>query len=346
MGTTKHVIISAILLFAVIVAGTAGYMTIEGWSFIDALYMTIITLTTVGFQEIHKLSPTGRIFTIVLVISGVGIFLYAIGFFVEFLVEGQIRTIFGRRKLNRKLNKTKNHYIVCGYGRIGRVLCENFVAQGVYPVVIEKDTALIAEVEEEGLLYVSGDATEENTLISAGIKRAKGLIAVLGTDSDNVFLVLTARQLNPDIFIMARAGSDKAGTKLMAAGANRVESPYEIGAISMAQRILRPSVTTFLDLVFAYDREDIKMEEIPVDPASSMVGTMLKDSGIRQQYNLIIIAVKKPDGKMLFNPSFETVIHGGDTLIAMGKRNNLIALSRALCPNPESCRRANSEALQ
>ncbi|NOY70008.1 MAG: potassium channel protein [Deltaproteobacteria bacterium] len=337
MNPIKHLILSAGMLFSVLVIGTTGYMFIEGWHFIDALYMTVITLTTVGFEEVHRLSPEGRIFTIGLVMSGVFFFLYAAGTFVEFLVEGQIRNILGRRKLNRKIKGTKDHYIVCGYGRIGKVLCGNFLDQGVHPVVIEKAADSAAALEAAGLLYVAGDSTEEETLLAAGIKRAKGLIAALGTDTDNVFLVLTARQLNPKIFILARAGTDKAKAKLMAAGANRVEAPYEIGAISMAQRILRPSVTSFLDLVFTYDREDIKMEEIPVDPASPLVDIMLKDSGIRQKYNLIIIAVKKPDGKMLFNPSFETVIHGGDTLIAMGKRNSLIALSKDLCPDRDAC---------
>lgn len=345
MKSTKHLIVSAILLSSVIIIGTGGYVVFEGWPFIDALYMSVITLTTVGFEEVHELGPSGRIFTILLVICGVFFFMYAAASFVEFLVEGQIRNIFGRRTLNRKIKRTKDHYIVCGYGRIGKVLCRNFIEQGVHPVVIEKDANSPAAIEADGLLYVSGDATEEEALVAAGIKRAKGLIAVLATDSDNVFLILTARQLNPDIFIMARAGNEKAKAKLLAAGANRVEAPYEIGAISMAHRILRPSVTTFFDLVFAYDREDIKMEEISVDPASSLINIMLKDSGIRQKYNLIIIAVKKPDGKMLFNPSFETVIHGGDTLIAMGKRNNLIELSDVLCPNRQACGQSVSESV-
>jgi len=199
-------------------------------------------------------------------------------------------------------------------------------------VVIEKEQSRVEQMAAQNLLYISGDASEEEVLLRAGIERAKVLIAALATDTDNVFLVLTARQLNPEIFILARASSVKARSKLSAAGANRVESPYEIGAVSMAQRLLRPSVSNFLDLVFAYNRKDIQMDEIPVAEKSSLAGLMLKDSGIRQKYNLIVIAVKTPDGEMLFNPSHETLIRPGDTVIAMGKTDNLAELQKELCP--------------
>jgi voltage-gated potassium channel len=197
-------------------------------------------------------------------------------------------------------------------------------------VVIEKDPELIPVMDHDKMIYVSGDAGDEATLLKAGIKHAKGLIAVLATDTDNVFLVLTARQLNRDINIMARASQEKSKSKLLAAGANRVESPYDMGAASMAQRIIRPTVTNFLDLAFAHKRKDIQMEEIPVNPSSSLVNLMLKDSGIRQRFNLIIIAIKKPDDSMLFNPSFETVIEAGDTVIAVGQEENLQKLEKIL----------------
>jgi voltage-gated potassium channel len=313
--------------------GTAGYMIIERWPLIDAMYMTLISITTVGFSEVHQMSPAGRILTMGVVFVGVSFFLYVAGSMVQFMVEGRIRDIMGRRNLNRKIEKLKDHYIVCGYGRIGRVLCKHFMAHpGLALVVIDKDPGRISEMESDGVLFVAGDAGEEDVLLKAGIRNAKGLVAALATDIDNVFLTLTARQLNPRIFIVARASSKAAKSKLMAAGANRVDSPYEIGAVSMAQRVLRPSVTSFLDLVFAYDRNDIKMEEIPVDEASPLVNVMLKDSGIRQKYNLIIIAIKKPDGNMLFNPSYNTVINSQDTVIAMGKSENLLDLEKVLRP--------------
>ena len=334
MTSTRYPLTSVVLSLIIFTAGVSGYMIIEGWSLIDAVYMTAITITTVGFSEVHEMSEAGRMFTIVLVITGVATFLYVAGSLVQFMVEGKIREIMGRRTLDKKIAHLKNHYIVCGYGRIGRVLCQHFNAHpSVRQIVIEVSPDRIPELESDGMLYVSGDASEEATLLSAGIKKAKVLVAALARDVDNVFLVLTARQLNPNLFIVARATEKRAKSKLLAAGANRVESPYEVGAVSMAQRVLRPSVTSFMDLVFAYDRKDIKMEEIRVDPASSLVNVMLKDSGIRQKFNLIIIAIKAAHGDMLFNPSFETLIKGDDTVIAMGKSEDLAGLEKILRPN-------------
>ncbi len=232
--------------------------------------------------------------------------------------------------MDRKINRLKNHYIVCGYGRIGRVLCKRLIIEPIDLVVVESNEDLVPVIEEDNVLYVFGDAADETNLLKAGIKRAKGLVAVLATDADNVFLVLTARQINPDLNIIARAGREKSKAKLLAAGANTVESPYDKGAISMAQRIIRPTVTSFLDFAFAHKRKDIQMEEIPVSSSSNLVNIMLKDSGIRQNYNLILIAIKKPDGSMLFNPSFETTIQPDDTVIAVGENENLNKLKKIL----------------
>jgi voltage-gated potassium channel len=307
-------------------------MLIEDWGILDALYMTIITISTVGYREVHDVGALGRIFSIFLIFSGVGFTLYVAAAVVQFMVEGRIRIIMGRRRLDQKLNRLKNHYIVCGYGRIGRVLVRNLRRTPMDLVVIDKDPELIPVMENDGVLYVTGEAADETNLIKAGILRAKGLIAVLATDTENVFLVLTARQLAPELFIIARASQEEAKSKLKAAGADTVESPYEMGAVSMAHRIVRPTVTSFLDFAFAHTRKDIQMEEIPVDASSSLVHVMLKDSGIRQNYNLIIIAIKKPDGSMMFNPSFEAVIQPEDTVIAVGEVDNLQKLERILNP--------------
>jgi voltage-gated potassium channel len=334
MKSTKNLLISLTLSLLFVVGGSAGYMIIEGWNLTDALYMTVITISTVGYSEVHSMSQPGRIFTIFLVFFGVAFFLYVAGSLVQFMVEGRIRDILGRRTLNKKIENIKNHYIICGYGRIGQVLYNHIQAyQQINAVVIEKNPDLVARMESEDILYVSGDASDEEILLKAGIKRAKALIAVLATDIDNVFLVLTARQLNPGIYIMARASSQRAKSKLKAAGANHVESPYDTGAVSMAQRILRPSVSSFLDFVFDYTLKDIQMEEFPVAPGSPLANVMLKDSGLRQKYDLIIIAIKRPDGRMIFNPSFEAVMNAGDTLIAMGKNENLLALEKILKPD-------------
>jgi voltage-gated potassium channel len=316
----------------IVIFGTAGYMVIESWGFFDALYMTIITISTVGYSEVHLVSKAGRLFTILLVFFGVGFTLYIAAAVVQFMVEGRIRIILGRRRLEKKIDRMKDHYIVCGYGRIGRVLCRDLKRKPLDLVVVEKNPELIPVMDADGVLYISGDAADEENLIRAGIKRAKGLIALLASDADNVFLVLTARQLAPDLLIIARASHEKAKSKLQAAGANTVESPYEMGAVSMAHRIIRPTVTSFLDLAFAHKRKDIQMEEIPVSASSSLVNIILKDTGIRQKYNLIIIAIKKLDGSMLFNPSFEAMIEVGDTVIAVGENTNLQELEKTLNP--------------
>ncbi len=307
-------------------------MAIEGWPFTDAIYMTVITISTVGFKEVNQVGETGRIFTILLVFSGVGFSLYVAAAVVQFMVEGRIRIIMGRRRLDKKINRLKNHYIVCGYGRIGRVLCRHLKKADIEVAVIEKSSERISAMDEDDILYIADDATDENNLLKAGIKRARGLVAVLATDTDNVFLVLTARQLAPQLFIMARASQRNAIIKLRAAGANMVESPYVMGAMSMANRIIRPTVTSFLELAFAQRHKDIQMEEIPVSSTSELVNIELKDSGIRQKYNLIIIAIKKPDGSMQFNPSFDAVIKPDDTVIAVGEAASLQKLGWALNP--------------
>ena len=334
MVGTRHLIFSIAISILILVAGTVGYMTIEGWPFIDAIYMTVITISTVGFKEVNQVGEGGRIFTIFLVFCGVGFSLYVAAAVVQFMVEGRIRIILGRRRLDKKIDRLKNHYIVCGYGRIGRVLCRHLKRANIDVAVIEKDPQQIPMMDEDGVLYLVGEATDEKKLIKAGIERAKAVVAALATDTDNVFLVLTARQLAPELLIMARASQETAKIKLRAAGANFVESPYEMGAVSMAHRIIRPTVTSFLDLAFAHKRKDIQMEEIPVSNASELVNVQLKDSGIRQNYNLIIIAIKKSDGEMLVNPSYEAVIAPDDTVIAVGEVGNLQKLEWVL--NPKS----------
>lgn len=330
MDRTRHLLYSIVLSTGIIVIGTVGYVLLEAWPVLDALYMTVITISSVGYSEVHEMSRAGRVFTIFLVFGGVGFALYVAGAVVQFMVEGRMRIIMGRRRLDRQLNRVRDHYVVCGYGRIGRVLCKMIRGKPLDVVVVEKDPERIPIMEEDGVVYVNGDAGEEAVLLKAGIQRARGLAAVLATDTDNVFLVLTARQIAPNIKIMARSGSEGADKKLLAAGADTVQSPYEIGAASMAQRIIRPTVTSFLDFAFGDQRQDIQMEEIPVSGLSPLAGVQLMDSGIRQQFDLILIAIKKTDGNMLFNPSFESVLQPGDTVIAVGQSKNLIKLEKVL----------------
>lgn len=332
MDSSRHLVICSLIAIAIIFFGSWGFMAIEGWNFLDALFMTAITLTTVGFGEVHQLSPVGRIYTILLIFVGVGFLGYVGAALMRYMIEGRIRILLGRRRLDKKITRLKNHYIVCGYGRIGRVLCMNLRQKPIDIVVIENNPDLVPVMEEDGILYLSGDTADESILLNAGIERAKGLIAVLGTDVDNVFLVLTARQLNPKLFIMARAIYKESKSKLLAAGASAVESPYEVGAVSMAHRIIRPTVTSFLNLAMTHDRKDIQMEEIPISPASTLANVMLKNSRIRQDHNLIIIAIKQVDGSMMFNPSFETRLEPGATVIAVGQEQDLLKLEKVLQP--------------
>lgn len=334
MSPNKQLFASLAMLHLILLVGTVGYVVIEDWSVLDAMYMTVITLATVGFKEVQPMGTAGQIFTIGLIVVGGGLFIYAAGAAVQFMVEGRIRLIMGRRKLDRQINRLNDHYIVCGYGRIGRVFCHQLTANNPLDVVvIEQNPELVPVLESDKRTYLIGDASDETVLQKAGIDRAKCLVAALATDTANVFLVLTARQLNTDIFIMARTSYKESESKLRAAGANMVESPYDMGATSMAFKLLRPAVTSFLDIALTKKHNDIQMEELPVSDSSELINIMLKDSGIRQKYNLIIIAIKKQDGNMLFNPSFETVFKEGDTVIAVGKDADLARLEKALNPD-------------
>ncbi|MFO7964958.1 MAG: potassium channel protein [Desulfobacterales bacterium] len=334
MNSAKQIKVSLSLSAIVILLGTFGYMAIEGWTFLDALYMAVITVATVGYKEVHNISNLGRLFTIIFIFSGVGFTLYVAGAIVQFMVEGQIREIMGRRRLDKQISNLKDHYIVCGYGRIGRVLCQSMVRRKpISVVIIEKNSDIVPVMEQDKVLYIVGNASDEDVLLKAGIKRAKGLVAALATDMDNVYLALTARELAPELYIIARASSSEAVSKLRAAGATHVESPYDMGAQKMAQRIMRPTVTNFVDLTFTSRRNGIQMEEIPVHAASPLANVTLKDSGIRQNFHLIIIAIKKAQGDMMFNPPPEAVITPGDTVIAVGEDDNLLKLEAIL--NPE-----------
>ena len=313
-----------------VVSGSAGYMMIEGWGFGDAIYMTVITLATVGYGEVHQVSASGRIFTVILIFLGVGFFLYVGGNIVQFLVEDRVRIILGRRKLDKHIAKLQDHYIVCGYGRIGRVLTHYLTERYLNVVIIEKDPACQAALDEDGVLYLVGEATDESLLLKAGIKEAKGLITAVGSDADNVFLTLIAKQLNPGLFIVARAIQDTAKRTLQAAGANKVISPYDLGARRMAHAIIRPTVIQFLELAFTDEFTDIQVEEIRVRATSPLLNVALKDSGIRQKLDLIILTIKKADGTMMFNPQADTRIETDDTLVVVGRGKSLTQLEQMM----------------
>ncbi|MBW1752738.1 MAG: NAD-binding protein [Deltaproteobacteria bacterium] len=332
MDRTKILIISFVLFFGLLALGVSGYMVIEGWPFMDALYMTVITIATVGYGEVHKVSTAGQIFTVLLIFLGVGFFLYVVGNAVQFLVEGRIRHVLGRRILDKQINKLKDHFIICGYGRMGRALCSYLTQKYLNVVVIEQNTKRVPVMDEDGILYLVGEATDEAILIKAGIKSARGIISVLGTDADNVFLVLITKGLNPELFIMARANQNSTEKTLYTAGANKVVSPYALGARRMAHAILRPTVIHFLELAFSDESANIHLEEFPVSASSRLINVPLRESRLRQELNLIIIAIRKADGTMRFNPKASYRFEAGDTVVAVGQDKDLMQMASILNP--------------
>ncbi len=326
----KRFILDVFIFFLILLGGCFGYVVIEGWNGFDALYMTVITLTTVGFAEVHALSRAGKIFTMVLILFGVGFMLYFLGTITGMIVEGSIKDIFGRKKLEKRISQIQGHYIVCGFGRIGRTVTQLLKEKPLEVVIIEKDPQHIPLFQEKKLLYVVGEATSEEHLLQAGIVRAKGLVAAASSDADNVYITLTARGLNPDLFILARAAEESSVKKLIRAGADKVVSPYDIGARRMAYSILRPTVIDFIELAIHNKNLDLQMEELVVGENSDLKDATLMESAIRKDYNLIVVAIKKKSGEMIFNPLSQTKIHAGDTLVAMGDRENLNKLEKKL----------------
>jgi voltage-gated potassium channel len=305
----------------------------EGWGFLDALYMTVITLATVGYGEVHSVSAAGRIFTLVLILLGVGYFLYVVGNIIQFLVEGRIRLVLGRHKLDKQINRLKNHFIICGYGRMGRELAGLLIQRYLDLVVIEQDEKRAEIMNSDGILYLIGQATDKEMLIRAGIQRAKGFITAVGTDADNVFLVLIARQMNPQIHIVARAIQNATKETLMAAGANRVISPYTSGARLMSHAVLRPTVLSFFDMAFADESTDIQVEEITIKSNSELVDKTLIESGIRRKFDLIVLLIKKQDGSMVFNPGATAHLEINDTVVVMGRLRSIQAFEKMSVPS-------------
>lgn len=308
-----------LVLLLLVSAGTTGYMVIEHWRFIDALYMTVITLGTVGFKEVHDLSDSGKLFTMVLIIFGVSVLGYIVGSLAQIMFEGQFQRIIGRKKVEKMIDALNDHYIICGFGRIGSLICKEFKANGLPFVVVEKNPETTERLDEEGYLHMKGDATLDETLLKAGIKRAKGLISVVTSDTENVYITLTARGLNPDLYILARSGEEGSDLKLKRAGANKVVSPYIIGGSRMAQSILRPNVVDFIEIATGSEHMDLQMEEISIPPHSAFAGETLVSSGFRKEIGVIIVGIKKALGKMVFNPHSQARIEGGDTLIVLGE---------------------------
>jgi len=320
--------LAVVLLLAVLAGGTAGYMVIEGWNAWDAFYMTVTTVATVGFREVHPLSFGGQVFTIVLIFCGVGTAFYTATLLATIIVEGRLHQRFVKRRAARMLEQIANHFILCGYGRIGSIIANELHQQGVPLAVVERDPERVRQAIERGWLALEADASREDVLARAGIHRARGLIAAVGTDAENVFTVLTARVMRPDLFIIARVESDDAEPKLRRAGADRVISPYRIGATHMVQTALRPAVVDFVHLATSSERLDLSMEQVHIKDDSALANRSIVDAGIRQKFGVIVVGIKRAGGSMEFNPPPEAVMRAGDELVVLGRTDSVKALEK------------------
>jgi voltage-gated potassium channel len=324
MNSLRRLIWSIGALVAIVFIGTIGYEVIEGWSLLDSIYMTITTITTVGFREVHPLSDAGRIFTIFVIIGGVGGALYVLTNIMAYLLEGQFGITMGRRRMKNRIAKLKDHFILCGYGRVGQEIAQAFSEEGVPFVIIANDQQHIARAEKEGYLCLFGDATSDEVLKEAGIERAHGLVAAVGTDTDNTFITLSARELRPDLFIEARSSSPEAEGKLRRAGADRIISPHAIGGRRMAMLALRPAVVDFIDTVTYGRGRELELENVDVGSGSQLVGRTMEQA--RSKVGITVLAMRKKGGKLLPNPPGEEIIEEGDRLIVIGTKKRLAAL--------------------
>jgi voltage-gated potassium channel len=333
-GRFKHVRTGLILLLFVVACGVVGLMVIERYPLLDALYMTIITISTVGFQEVRTLSNQGHLLVMFLIITGLSVMTYTLGALVQIIIEGQFRKLLGRRRMQREIETIADHYLICGHGRMGEILCQELRHEKVPFVVIEGEAALADELCEQGYLVVVGDATQDEILERAGIHRARGLVAVVSSDVDNLYITLSAREMTrqtrPGFYILARATDQHAMQKISRAGANRVISPYYIGGMRIVQALLRPTAYDFIEVVTQSSGLDLMVEELRVGERSALVDKALKDSGIRQKYDIIIIGIKKSSGDMIFNPGPSHIIESGDVLVVLGDHSQVAELGRAL----------------
>jgi voltage-gated potassium channel len=318
-----YLIRTALALGLLVCIGTAGYRILEGFTLLDSLYMTVITLTTVGFGEVHPLSPAGRIFTMLLILGGVGVAAFTVTASVDYLVSGQWRAHWDARRRRKMLNTLNRHVIVCGFGRVGRFVAQDLKSEGVPFVILEKEPERMEHTRRFGYLALQGNAANEGLLEQAGIRRARGLVAAVDSDAENVYITLTARGLNPDLNIIARANFEESESKLLRAGANRVLLPYSISGRRMVTMLLHPEIADFLEEVAHAGGMELLLEQVKVGKASKIEGLTLAEAKTRLQLNVSVLAYKVPGSAVNQRPAPETRFTEGMQIFAFGTRDDL-----------------------
>jgi voltage-gated potassium channel len=326
----NRLILIGIALVGILSGGMLGFIVIEGYPPFDAFYMTLITVSTVGYAEVHPLSHAGRVFNSFLIFFGVTIMLLAVGGITQAMIEVELNQYFGKRRNRRMIDKLNDHYIVCGFGRVGRGAATELQRAGVPFLVVDKNEDRVESAMEAGMLAALADATRDETLRDAGVLRAKGLIATLSSDAENLFVILSAKALKPTILVSARIATEQTERKMRLAGADYVFAPYDMTGNRMAQVMLKPHVFQFIDFTTKSLGLDVGIEQVRVPASSELASKSLEEMQIRKEWGVIVLAIRKSDGHMLFNPPAEAEIEGGDFLIVMGESANLQRLEQML----------------
>jgi len=326
----KRIIGISIALLLVFSLGIIGYMIIERWPLLDSLYMTVITLASVGFMEVHPLSGSGRVFTIFLILGGTGILVYGVSTFIAFVVEGELTDALRRRRMQKKIDAMKGHFIICGAGKTGKYVIEEMTKMLKEFVVIEKNIEKIKSLGEQNALYVQGDATHNSSLQAAGIIKARGLVTTLHSDAENLLVVFTAKRLNPNIRVISKAVEEESEQKIRMAGADSVVMPNFIGGLRMASELIRPSIVSFLDVMLRAKEKTIRVDELSISDASTYKNKTLQGTGILSRKNVTVVALRKRSGNAYeFNPAPDTILTTGDTVILMGDINTINSIKNS-----------------
>ncbi len=316
------------LLATTVAFGTLGFVIVEGYPVFDAFYMTLITVSTVGYQEIHPLSHAGRVFNSFVILFGVCVVFFGVGAVTQTIIELELQDKFGKRRRKRVIDGLKDHYIICGFGRVGRHAAFELQRTGAPFVVIDRSDARVEMARQAGMNAVLADSTRDESLRQVGISKAKGLVSALATDADNVFVILSAKTMNPKLTVVTRASEEEAEQKLRLAGADTVFAPFSMAGHRLAQALVRPHVSTFLDFATTAMGLDVAIEQVEVSGLSEVISKSLRELHLSRDYGVIVMAIRKAGGEMLFNPPAESTISAGDYLIAMGAIENLQRLEK------------------